>query len=78
MIEARAFTGLYDEYVGVQLPGVEYAPDLSRLAGPDLSEVLSTRVWIQQDLVAGGAALREEAVLILRLIAESRAGRQRS
>ncbi len=78
MIEARALTGLYPEYGGIELPDVEYGVDLGRLSQPDFSEVLSSRVWIQQDLVTGGGLLTEGAELILRLVAESRGERPTS
>ena len=78
MIEARALTGLYEEYEGVEVPEVEYEVDLRRLSEPDVSEVLSSRVWIQQDLVASGGILKAEAELILRLISESRSERPAS
>ncbi len=72
MIEARALTGLYPEYEGIAVPPVEYRVDLRRLAASDFADVVTSRVWIQQDLVQGGQRLLDEAATILRLIAESR------
>ena len=79
LIEAHALAGLYTTYTllqnpafeSLQMPDTEFAVDLARLSRPDFANIVTARVWIQQDLVRGGEQLRVQAEGILGLIEHS-------
>ena len=72
LIEARALAGSTATYRSMDMPATEFDIDLARLSRPDFANIVTSRAWIQQDLVQGGEQLLRQTEAILGLIAQSR------